>query len=62
MLVKWFYYCPCHQCGMTCGAIDEPSRSAKAINKRKLINFRNKNVVIVRFRDKIYVFYFYDKT
>ena len=44
------YYC--WQCGITCGAIDEPSRSSKAIDKRVIINFRDKNVVIARFRDK----------
>ena len=40
------------QCGRTCGAIDEPSRSSKAIDKHLIINFRYKNVVIGRFRDK----------
>ena len=49
------------QCGITCGAIDEPSRSSKAINKRVIINFCDKNVVIARFRNKNYVFNFYDK-
>ena len=44
------------QCGITCGAIDEPSRSSKAINKRVIINFRNKNAVIAHFRDKNDVF------
>ena len=38
------------QCGITCGAIDEPSRSSKAIDKHVIINFRDKNVVIARFR------------
>ena len=42
----------CHQGGITCEAIDEPSKSSKAIEKRVIINFRDKNVVIVRFRDK----------
>ena len=40
------------QCDTTCGAIDEPSRSSKAIDKRVIINFRDKKVVIARFRDK----------
>ena len=38
--------------GITCGAIEEASRSSKAINERVIINIRNKNVVIARFRDK----------
>ena len=42
----------CHQGGITCGAIDEPRKSSKAIDERVIINFRNKNVVIARFRDK----------
>ena len=49
------------QCGITCGAIDEPSRSSKAIDERIIINFCSKNAVIARFRDKNDVFYFYDK-
>merc|ERR1711873_229051 len=40
------------QCGITCGAIDEPRKSSKAIDKRVIINFRDKNVVNARFRDK----------
>ena len=32
------------QCGITCGAIDESSRSSKAIDKRVIINFCDKNV------------------
>ena len=40
------------QGGITCGAIDEPRKSSKAINERVIINFRDKNVVIARFRDK----------
>ena len=40
------------QGGITCGAIDEPRKSSKAIDERVIINFRNKNVVIERFRDK----------
>ena len=41
-----------YQGGITCGAIDEPRKSSKAIDKRVIINFRDKNVVIARFRDK----------
>ena len=36
----------------TCGSIDEPRKSSKAINERVIINFRDKNVVIARFRNK----------
>ena len=46
---------------ITCGAIDEPSRSSKAIDKCAIINFPNKNVVITRFCNKNDVFDFYDK-
>ena len=44
------------QGGITCGAIDEPRKSSKAIDERVIINFRDKNVVIARFRDKNVVF------
>ena len=37
---------------IACGAIEEASRSSKAIDERIIINFCDKNVVIVRFRDK----------
>ena len=40
------------QGGITCGAIDEPRKSSKAINERVIINFRDKNVLIARFCDK----------
>ena len=40
------------QGGITCGAIDEPRKSSKAIDERVIINFRDKNVVIAHFRDK----------
>ena len=40
------------QGGITCGAIDEPRKSSKAIDERVIINFRDKNVIIARFRDK----------
>ena len=42
----------CPQGGITCGAIDEPRKSSKAIDERVIINFRDKNVVNARFRDK----------
>ena len=42
----------CLQGGITCGAIDDPRKSSKAIDERVIINFRDKNVVIARFRDK----------
>ena len=44
------------QGGITCGAIDEPRKSSKAIDERVIINFRDNNVVIARFRDKNVVF------
>ena len=37
---------------ITCGAIDEPRKSSKAIDERVIIKFRNKNDVIARSRDK----------
>ena len=40
------------QGGITCGAIDEPTKSSKSIDERVIINFCDKNVVNVRFRDK----------
>ena len=40
------------QGGITCEAIDEPRKSSKTIDKHVIINFRDKNVVIARFRDK----------
>ena len=40
------------QGGITCGAIDEPRKSSKAIDERVIINFCDKNVVIARFRNK----------
>ena len=40
------------QGGITCGAIDKPGKSSKAIDERIIINFRDKNVVIARFRYK----------
>ena len=41
-----------NQGGITCGAINEPRKSSKAIDERVIINFCDKNVVIARFRDK----------
>ena len=49
-ILRWW------QGGITCGAIDEPRKSSKAIDKRVIIDFRDKNVVIARFRDKNEVF------
>ena len=45
------------QGGITCGAIDEPWKSSKAIDESVIINFRNKNVVIAHFRDKNVEYY-----
>ena len=45
----------------TCRAIEEPSRSSRAIDKGVIINLCDKNVEIARFRDKYDVFYWYDK-
>ena len=42
----------CRQGGITCGAINEPRKSSKAIDERVSINFCDKNVVIARFRNK----------
>ena len=38
--------------GITCEAIDEPRKSSYAIDERVILNFRDKNVVIARFRNK----------
>ena len=43
---------PVLQGGITCGAIEDPRKSSKAIDERVIINFRDKNGVIARFRDK----------
>ena len=52
----------CDQGGITCGAIDEPRKSSKAIDERVIINFRDKNVVLARFRDKhVVIAHFRDK-
>ena len=48
-----FCCCCCWwQGGITCEAIDEPGTSSEAIDKHVIINFRDKNVVSARFRDK----------
>ena len=44
------------QGGITCGAIEDPRKSSKAIDERVIINFCDKNVVNARFRDKNGVF------
>ena len=44
--------CGPNQGGITCGAVDEPRKSSKAIDEHVIINFCDKNVVIARFRDK----------
>ena len=50
------------QGGITCGAINEPTKSSKAIDECVIINFRDKNVVIARFRDKnVVIACFHDK-
>ena len=60
-VVKHFLYlalviCSMGQGGITCGAIDEPTKSSKAIDERVIINLCNKNVAIAHFRDKNDVF------
>ena len=55
-LIKYTYLLTVTQGGITCGAIDEPRKSSKAIDKRVIIDFRDKNVVIARFRDQNEVF------
>ena len=44
--------CWCNQGGITCGAIDEPKKSSKAIDKRVILDLRDKNVAISRFCDQ----------
>ena len=43
----------CRQGGITCGAINEPRKSSKAIDECVIINFRDKNVVIARITTKM---------
>ena len=40
------------QGGISCGAINEPRKSSKAIDERVILNFCDKNVVIARIRNK----------
>ena len=47
------------QGGITCGAIEDPRKSSKAIDERVIIDFRDKNVIIARFSDKNGGFLFY---
>ena len=42
-ILLWNPYSTSAQCGRTYGAIDEPSRNSKAIDKCVVINFRDKN-------------------
>ena len=48
-----------NQGGITCGAIEDPRKSSKAIDERVIINFRDKNGVIARFSDKNGGFLYY---
>ena len=52
------------QGGITCGAIDDPRKSSKAIDERVIINFRDKNVLIARFRDKngVFILFIYTRS
>ena len=61
------------QGGISCGAINEPRKSSKAIDERVILDFCDKNVVIARFRDKnvviarfrdknVVIAHFHDKT
>ena len=61
---KWFLrqqiFYICTQGGITCEAIDEPRKSSKAIDKRVIINFRDKNVVIACITTKMrFLFYLF---
>ena len=62
-MYKGYYFArvPDHQVEINCGAIDEASRSLKAIDNRVIIDFLGKNAVIALFCDKNYVFELYDK-
>ena len=44
------------QGGITCGAIDEPRKSSRAVDKHVIINFCDKNVVIARIATKMRFF------
>ena len=52
LLIIYIALIASYQGGLTCGAIDEPRKSSKAIDERVIINCRNKIVVIARFREK----------
>ena len=56
VLSKVRYWANWDQGGITCGAIDEPRKSSKAIDEHVIINFRDKNVVIARIATKNEVF------
>ena len=45
-----------NQGDITCGAIDEPRKSSKAIDERVIINFREKNAVIALDKNDIFFF------
>ena len=49
---RWVFRYAGIQGGITCGAIEDPRKSSKAIDERVIINFRDTNGVIARFRDK----------
>ena len=49
---RWKPKITAKQGGITCGANNEPRKSSKAIDKRVITNFRDKNVVSARFGDK----------
>ena len=59
-----------NQGGITCGAIEEASRTSKTIDKRVITNYSAKNAVIAHFREKMIFlfvrqklfFHLYDKT
>ena len=56
ILTLWY-----QQGSITCGAIDEPRKSSKAIDKRVIIDFCDKNAVIASFRNKIMFLTFFVK-
>ena len=45
-----------NQGGITCGAIEEASRTSKTIDKRVITNYSAKNAVIAHFRKKMIFF------
>ena len=62
---KIFFRCCCNgpicfqEGGITCEAIDEPGISSKVIDKRVIINFRDKNVAIARIATKMRFYFNY---